>query len=324
MHVAIILLNWNGKSDTLKCLESLDSLHYHSYEILVADNGSSDGSCEAILAAYPHVIWIDNQKNLGFAEGNNRAIAYALTKTFDALFILNNDTIVDPHILDALTMSSIKNPDTILGCRTYLYSQKTVLDHFGGVWNKQKAQFDLIGYRQLDEHFPYTHPIDLDYICGCALFVPTAVFKKVGFFDPRFFLFWEESDLCFRAKQLGFKLMICHEAKLWHKVSASFTGGKPHTTYFWWRNRLLWIEKNLTWKEKYFSYRHCLLPEIFKLYRHYFIKSCIYYFLKFFSVPSLAQRQEKISYYKAALCGVHHYLLRRFYEGPTWICNKKT
>ncbi len=323
MHVAIILLNWNGKSDTLQCLESLQAITYRSYEIIVADNGSSDGCLESIARNYPHVTLIDNQKNLGFAEGNNRAITYALTKKFDSLFLLNNDTIVDPYILQALTTASTKNPDTIFGCRTYLYTQKTIFDHFGGVWNQQRAQFDLIGYRKHDEDFPLTQAIDLDYVCGCALFAPSAVFRKVGLFDPRFFLFWEESDFCFRAKKLGCKLMICQEAKLWHKVSASFTGGKPHTTYFWWRNRLLWIEKNLEWKEKLFVYFHSLLPEIFKLYRHYFIKSCTYYLLKPFS-SSFNNHQEKLSYYKAALCGVHHYLLRRFYQGPHWLFKKKS
>jgi len=323
MHIAIILLNWNGKSDTLECLASLESLDYSCYEIILADNGSSDGSLEEISITYPHVTLIDNKINLGFAEGNNRAISYALTKGFDAIFLLNNDTVVDPHILQALSTWSQKNPNTIFGCRTYLYAQKTTLDHFGGTWNQQTAQFDLIGYRKEDASFPSSTPINLDYVCGCALFAPTSIFKKVGFFDPRFFLFWEESDFCFRAKKLGYNLMICHEAKLWHKVSASFTGGKPHTTYFWWRNRLLWIEKNLKWKEKCFVYFHSLLPEIFKLYRHYLVKSSTYYLLRLIS-SSFKQKQEKLSYYKAALCGVHHYLLRRFYQGPSWIFKKKT
>jgi len=102
MHIAIILLNWNGKSDTLECLASLESLDYSCYEIILADNGSSDGSLEEISITYPHVTLIDNKTNLGFAEGNNRAITYALTKGFDAIFLLNNDTVVDPHILQAL------------------------------------------------------------------------------------------------------------------------------------------------------------------------------------------------------------------------------
>ncbi|MBM3191295.1 MAG: glycosyltransferase family 2 protein [Chlamydiae bacterium] len=316
MHIAIVVLNWNGKQDTLECLQSLKNLHYSPYSVIVADNGSSDGSLDAIASLYPEVQLLNNQKNLGFAEGNNRAITFALQ---NALLILNNDTVVEPNLLTALASASQENPHAIFGCVPYLFSQKNVLDHLGGVWNPLTAQFDLISYRQQ----VFSPPPSLDYVCGCSLFAPSDAFKKIGLFDPRFFLFWEESDFCHRAKQNGYTLKICPEAKLWHKVSASFSGGKPHTSYFWWRNRLLWIEKNIPRKQRLSLYMTTLLPEIAKLHKHYLLK-CLHllpYFL--FKSSAFPLKKTQLRIYAASLLGVYHYLLRRFYNGPSWLFQKK-
>ena len=100
---------------------------------------------------------------------------------------------------------------------------------------------------------------------------------------------------------------------MWHKVSASFTGGKPHSTYFWWRNRLLWIERNCSRSDKFSLYLRVLLPEIFHLYKLFAIKSIF---------PS-KNKKEKLLQYRAALTGVHHYVCRRFGNGPSWIYKKK-
>ncbi len=76
------------------------------------------------------------------------------------------------------------------------------------------------------------------------MFFSVELIKKIGFFDTRFFLLWEETDFCTRAKNENFEIWTVPNAKIWHKVSASFTGGKIHSQYFWWRNRLLWMEKS--------------------------------------------------------------------------------
>ena len=178
MRIAIILLNWNGKKDTLECLHSLTHLTYQHYKVIVADNGSTDDSIQSISSLYPDVILIDNKKNLGFAEGNNRAITYALNNHFDGLLLLNNDTIVDPSLLDAFVSTAQKHPKAILGAKVYLYSQRDTLDHFGGSWNPHKAHFDLVGHRQQEDHTSWEHPFEIDYICGCALFLQRMPSKK--------------------------------------------------------------------------------------------------------------------------------------------------
>ncbi len=319
--VAIIILNWNGKQDTLNCLESLKSIKYSNYEIVLVDNGSTDDSPHCIQEAFPDVTLLCNRKNLGFAEGNNVGISHALKMGAEYLLLLNNDTIVDPNLISSfVTQAQNQKNHSILGGRVYLFDDKKRFDHFGGIWNAKKAAFDLVANRLLDDGKSYEKPQELDYICGCCLFAKREVFETVGLLDARFFLMWEESDWCFRAKKLGYRLFTCPKAKIWHKVSASFTGGKSHTTYFWWRNRLLWIEKNCSFKEKIKLLAQILLPEIFHLLKLRFLKRIQLRLLKLFRPhENHLHREQKLKTYVAALTGVKDYLRRRFGNGPKWL-----
>lgn len=101
-HVSIILLNWNSADDTIDCLNSLQSLDYENYSIIVVDNASSDGSIESISAAYPEIQILRNSLNAGFAGGNNVGIKFAIDKGTDYIWLLNNDTMIDPGALTPL------------------------------------------------------------------------------------------------------------------------------------------------------------------------------------------------------------------------------
>lgn len=316
MKICVIILNFNGLKDTLECLDSLKKVQHDNFSILVADNGSKDGSLNVIKTHYPEVLLLDNLENLGYAEGNNRAIKHCLDH-FEALLILNNDTVVAPTILTAFEKQIETNPASVLGAKIYQHKNQNIFDHLGGFWNSARVDFDLFGSHLPDDGISFEEPIELDYVCGCALFAKVEIFKKIGFFDARFFLFWEESDFCFRAKRAGYKIRLCPQAKLWHKVSASFTGGKPHTTYYWWRNRLLWLEKNVSRKEFFQILFLTIFPQTFKLLRHFLIKK----FTALFSCSN--QKRQYIQTNKAALCGIRDYFLRRFYLGPNWIFEKK-
>lgn len=319
-QIAIILLNWNGKKDTLECLFSLKKVSYPHYAIFIADNGSTDDSISTFSKNFPDVRIIDNQCNLGFAEGNNRAIQKALQEEFDYILLLNNDTIVDPCFLDAFLNLDALYPNHILGAKIHLYSQPHLLDHLGGNWNLSKAEFNLIGYRE--EASFYSSSINLDYVTGCCLFASRKIFEKVGLLDARFFLYWEESDFCQRAKNLGYFSKVCPEAKVFHKVSASFIGGKPHTNYFYWRNRFLFAEKNLARKDLLFVWCFVFIPSIIKLARHYILQHFQYFLAHLFWPHKKEKKLERIKLLKTSLCGVKDYFLRKFYNGPSWIFKK--
>ena len=321
--ISIVILNWNGIKDTLECLSSLQFLRYPNFETIVVDNGSTDDSVAQIKTHYPNVILLEQKENLGFAGGCNVGIKYALDKGCDAVCLLNNDTIVDPNFLNAFYSRIQKEPSIgILGAKIYMYNDRERLDHLGGNWNKQQAEFTLIGNRVLDADLDFDESTEIDYVCGAAFFVKRDVFEKIGLLEEKFFLIWEEADFCFRAKRAGFTVKTCLSAKLWHKVSASFTS-KAHSTYFWWRNRLYWIERNCTPSEKKELFQNVLRKEIFHLWKIKTIKTFeLFIITRLLGKRPPLQKAEKLHKYRAAWQGIQDNAKGRFGQGPSWIYTK--
>lgn len=314
--IAIIILNWNGKKDTLECLSSVAKINYKNFETIVVDNGSSDDSVAAIKNDFPNIEIIETKENLGFAEGNNVGIRHALAKGADALLLLNNDTIVDPNLLQGFANAGKDKEIGVIGAKIYLYYERDKLDHLGGMWNAKRAAFDFIGHGESGDN--WMAPVELDYVCGAAFYVKREVFEKIGFLESQFFLIWEESDFCFRARNSGYKVTSCPDAKIWHKVSASFVG-KPHTNYFWWRNRLLWMQRNLKRKERAIIYTKVIIPEITKIYKLNLLNKLQLFFTEAFTNKDSMEKRKKILKNQAALQGVSDFFSRKFGQGPSWI-----
>lgn len=315
-NIAIIILNWNGKEDTLASLQSIERLEYPNFQVILVDNGSSDDSVTAIRAAYPHIFLIETGANLGFAEGNNVGIRAALKTDADFILLLNNDTIVDAHLLTAFMTRFNAHPEvSILGAKLYQQALPDTLDHWGGCWNPKTARFDLIGLAEKEPK----RPPHLDYVCGAALIARRSAWEQIGLLEARFFLIWEEADWCMRAKQHHLNIDVCDEAIVWHKGSASFRS-KAHSTYFWWRNRLLWIERNCDRKEVARLYIQKLLPEIAHLLKIYLLKKGQLALRKKIAPNRCFKSQEeKQRKTRAALQGVFDYARRRFGNAPDWI-----
>ncbi len=310
--IAIILLNWNGKKDTLECLASLEGVNYSNFHPIVVDNGSNDDSVLAIRQSHPHIPLLENGANLGFAGGNNLGIEWALRHHAEWILLLNNDTTVDSDFLNAFMRAAKEKPTAkILGAKILRYDKPGIIDHLGGIWNPSLAEFATLESGESDH--PYFQMREVDYVCGAALLMHRSVPETIGLLEPNFFLFWEESDFCYRAKKAGFEVWTAPEAKIWHKVSSSFTGGKPHMHYFWWRSRLLWIERNCNSEEKRKLYRKVIFPELAKLTRHFILKSLSHCFF-----PN-AKRKEQVRRLKAGITGAIHFYFRKFGNCPDWV-----
>ncbi len=318
MKLAVIILNWNGKSDTLACLAALQKTKTPVHETVVIDNGSDDDSTLAIEALFPEVTLLKTGKNLGYAGGNNVGIEYLLQKNETAFFLLlNNDTLIDPYCITAFLKTACRSKKIgIVGGYPLLFSDPLRLDHLGGIWNDTTASFDLIGR---GARRGFTTDLSLDYVCGCSILIKREVFRVVPRLEPSFFLFWEEADFCMRAKEAGFDLAVSYEAVLLHKVSASFIGGSPHKTYFWWRGRCLFIHRRCSFQKKKRIYKTVLVREFLHLLKLRWIKTIEFYLLKLFTKKNLNQKKKKILEYKAALHGFRDYRRSRFGEGPSWL-----
>lgn len=244
--IHIVVLNWNGRDDTLACLASVAKIDYANFRVIVVDNGSADDSVAAIRAAFPDVEVIETGKNLGFAGGNNVGIKRALELGADYVLLLNNDTEVDPGILDAFIAAAREFPDAgVFSGKIYFHAEPNRIWYAGAKWNQKSARFDLVGEGMPDDGVTWSTACETGYACGCAFFMPAGRLREVGMLDEDFFLYFEETDWCYRAKEAGHPSIFVPDAKLWHKVSVSFGGeGSPLALYFITRNRLLWAKRH--------------------------------------------------------------------------------
>jgi len=319
MKLAVIILNWNGKTDTLACLKSLGQFSRSKYEIIVVDNGSTDGSVRAISCSFPEVTLIQARTNLGYAGGNNLGIRRALSNPqIEFILILNNDTLLGPHSLEAfLKKGNSSSKLGIVGGYPLSFHDPSQIDHLGGIWNRQTASFDLVGRGASRGFVPR---VALDYVCGCSILIKRKVFETIGELESKFFLFWEEADFCFRAKQAGFDIAVCQDATLLHKISASFIGGSPQKAYFWWRGRGLFIERNFSSSEVTYLYKKVLKKELLHLRKLWWIKQGELYLLQLFGRKVADEKKKvKVFQYRASLQGFFDYKNSRFGEAPSWL-----
>ncbi len=239
---AIVILNWNGKEDTIECLESVTKVDYPLFEIVVVDNGSTDGSTQAIRGLFPDVTLIVNEENLGYAGGNNIGIRYALAEGFDYVCLLNNDTIVDPNFLGFLVDAAEADPKVGMVGPTICYFDKpNTIWSAGGRIDWSRGLPSLRGLDEVDKG-QYREVAKVDYVTGCAMLVKLAMAENIGLLDSRFFTYFEEVEWCVRATRSGFKILHVPAAKVWHKISVDAQLVSPRVAYYMARNHLLFLK----------------------------------------------------------------------------------
>jgi GT2 family glycosyltransferase len=252
--VWVVVLNWNGLADTLVCLASLRRLRYAGTRVVVVDNGSTDGSAAAIRRdpANDGVEIVEANSNLGYAGGNNLGIRHALDQGAEFVLVLNNDTTVDPMLLDELLAEANRQPDAgCFGPWIYYMHDPERLWFTRSDWDPAKSAFTAPGKGCLASELS-SETTSTEYVCGAALFFRASVARQIGLMDERFFLVYEDSDWCFRARRAGFACLAVPSARVWHKIGTSFgSEASPLRTYFSTRNKLLWAEKNASSGERW-------------------------------------------------------------------------
>jgi GT2 family glycosyltransferase len=211
--VSVIIVNWNARGHLRECLQSVSMSTYSETEVLVSDNGSTDGSQEMIRTEYPFVKTIQNSENLGFAVASNVAV---LSAGGDFLFLVNNDAKIHPECVKKLLKVACSDRKIgILGCKVYLTGRGAkILEHAGGVIYPSGYTTN-IGYLQSDRG-QYNLVRDVDYVVGAAMMVRRSVIERVGLLDPLFGLYYEETDLCYRARKAGFRVVYVPDAIVHH------------------------------------------------------------------------------------------------------------
>lgn len=307
--VYIILINFNTYKDTIECLDSLLKLNYENYQIIVVDNNSSDDSIknltkwihnyengllyskkEAINGGFPKkesllnnpVILIDAKENNGFAAGNNIALQYALAKDdFKYVWLLNNDTVVDPSALSEL-VNGIQQYNNVgaVGSKILYYDRRNVLQNLGTKIDS-KSFFKLckpvvnLKENNIDEG-QFDYDFEVNDIMGASLLVSKDVIKDVGLMPEEYFLYGEETDWNFNFQKHGYKLMTIYKSKVYHKKSVS-TGGDFSDTTLYYRTR-----NQLLLQKKYMSFGM------------FFLYSVMYVFKKIVYILFFSKKNKKI------------------------------
>jgi GT2 family glycosyltransferase len=241
VNLVAVVLNWNGGDDTLAALESLAGV-----ATVCVDNGSTDGSPDAVAERFPVVELIRTGVNLGFSGGNNVGIRRALARGADWVLLLNNDAVADPGLPAALAAAAEARPDAgVLACKVFFADPPDVLMYAGGrvnlrlgYWGRQ----DGFGQRD-DGRFDTLR--DVDRATGAAMAVSRAAIERAGLLDESLFAYAEDTEWCLRIREAGFGIVFVPDAKVWHVGSAS-TGGlrSPTSIYYDTRNMIAVAERH--------------------------------------------------------------------------------
>ncbi|MEK7729197.1 MAG: glycosyltransferase family 2 protein [candidate division KSB1 bacterium] len=252
MHFPLVhalILNFNGKQLLLETLASVVQITYPNFKIIVVDNGSSDGSQALVRAQYSEGILLENEKNLGFGEGNNVGMRYALEHGAEWVLLLNNDLTVAPDLLTHMMAVAMADATIgILGPKIYYHDQPETIWFAGGRINYWAGLTAHRGIREMDRG-QYDRVEDTDYLTGCTMLIRREVLERVGLFDPIYFpAYTEDADLCVRAQRAGYRLLYAPQAKVWHKVSSSSGGGmSPFKTKLKVQHSLIFFKRYTRW-----------------------------------------------------------------------------
>ncbi|MFO7314103.1 glycosyltransferase family 2 protein [Rhodothermus marinus] len=246
--VSVIIVSWNARHLLERCLPSVVATDYPNLEIILADNGSTDGSAEWVAATFPEVRIVRHPENWAFCRGNNAAIPHARGRY---VVLLNNDVEVPPEWLWPLVRRMEADP-TIGAVQPKLrqYHRRThfeyagaaggFLDRYGYPFTRGRL-FDTVeaDEGQYDDHGP------IFWATGAAIMLRREALDRVGLLDEHFVLHMEEIDLCWRLQRAGYRIELVPESVVYHLGGSSLPRHDPRKTYYNFRNSLLLLYKNL-------------------------------------------------------------------------------
>lgn len=236
------ILNWNQQEMTCACLASLAQLDYPNYQIIVVDNGSRAGEAAVIQERFPSAIVLANGRNLGFAEGNNVGIRYALEHGADYVLLLNNDTTVDPLMLTRLIEVAERDEQIgIVGPKISYFDEPDTIWSAGGVIGTLREPI-MLGLDESDRG-QRDALREVDWVTGCALLIKSAVVREIGLIEARFFIYFEETEWCYRVRKAGHKIIYVPTALVWHKIKPRHQALSERHVYLMTRNELLYLHR---------------------------------------------------------------------------------
>jgi GT2 family glycosyltransferase len=240
-RVGVIILHWGSPEFTVACLRSLEALDDPAREFLVVDNSPDTGLADLMTEHPPGLTVIRPGTNRGFAGGNNVGLRHFQERDVDYVLLLNNDTEVAPDFLRRLVQVGESEPAIgILGPRIDYFGHPDLIWSTGGMVDPYGFTRHL-GLNERRAVLP-EGPCDVDYVTGCAMLVKRQAIETIGGLDERFFLYFEETEWCARARRAGYRVCCVPTARIWHKIEPESRAQSPRTVYYMTRNRLLYLQ----------------------------------------------------------------------------------
>jgi len=241
--VAIVTVNTDGGAFIGEFLTSLSAVTYPNFTLVVVDNGSKDGSLQAVQRQRPNAVIIRNESNLGFTGASNRGLEYCLSQRFEYVLFLNGDITMEPDFLDRLVAAA--DGRTMTAPKTYLYHHRDRLDDSIGEfsWNRGVWKRRILGSLPTPE---FDQPREIGNANLSCLLVPTAVLRDIGLLDEKFFVYYDDTDFVRRAYDAGYRVWFTPDSVIYHRKGATIGGPmSAFGLYYLTRNRPYLIHKHI-------------------------------------------------------------------------------
>jgi Predicted glycosyltransferases len=239
--VLVSIINWNGSKKTRKCIESLYTSDYTNYDVLVIDNASTDNSLQELKNLYPNLIFIESKTNTGFAGGQNKGINFAIDNSYDYIWILNNDTVMNENTLSIL-VDHLSNTSLCASVSPILINQTDNTIQFCGCAIDQD-NFYFEKFKTIDSmDFYQKNKADKVCLWGTAILVKVSILKEIGGFSENYFAYFEDMEFSMKIIKFGMKNMISPNALIYHEGENNPEIRPSYYVYYNTRNKyIFWI-----------------------------------------------------------------------------------
>ena len=274
--IAVIIINWKKYDLTLNCIDSVLKSSYKNFKIILIDNESQNSFPDQINKSEKIQI-IKNENNEGFSKANNQGIKYSIKHGFDYVLLLNNDTLIKNDLIDSLIQQSSTLNQKIIQPLILNYDGSKIWNA-GGKINNFFGTFQTLekgkGFKNFKRNRIYT-----DWFTGCCVLIKLEIFNHVGYFDERFFAYYEDVDYSIRLKKMGYSIALMTNSYLQHYESASSKSMNkiegnlsPHVHYLNIRNHIILLKKH----SKSFNLIGVIMYQLIKIFSY-----LVYFLVRF-------------------------------------------
>lgn len=274
LNIFTIVLNWNNLHDTSETIQCLLNQDVINHKIILVDNNSEENIRTELKTRFPNLIFIDNDSNIGYTGGNNVGIRYALVNGADIIIIANNDIDIEDKELISKAVSIFNSCEkiSILGPSLHYFSHKNQVQEEGTTFFYAKRDKLLLNDYMVEDRNIRDNLKLYDGATGAFLMVKKEVFKSIGLFDEKIFMYGDETDFCYRAWVNGFFIAIASQLIVYHKAPINKGILKPYISYYKTRNSLYFLKKHKRTIQNYKYFRNRFFRDVLSLIVNY-IKS---------------------------------------------------